>query len=296
MLNLQLPSPIQEIKGSLLDEKGVRLFIKREDLIHPFVSGNKWRKLKYNLQKAKEEGQDTILSFGGAYSNHIHALAAATKALGLKSIGIIRGEEILPLNDSLRYAKSCGMELSFVSREVYKRKTEIDFIESLREKFGDFYLIPEGGYNTEGMKGCKDIAAEIDSEYDFICCACGTGTTISGIIASLPKGKKAIGFPVLKGGDFLYEEIKQLLSKTEKSEDNNWHLETNYHFGGYAKWNKELVDFITDFKEKHDIQLDQVYTGKMMYGLFDLIKNDSFKEGTSIIALHTGGLQGLLKE
>ena len=294
MLKLQLPSPIQEIKDSLLDEKKVRLFIKREDLIHPILSGNKWRKLKYNFLKAKEEGQDTILSFGGAYSNHIHALAAAAKALGLKSIGIIRGDEIVPLNNTLTYAKSCGMELSFVSREDYKRKTEDDFITTLHVTFGSFYLIPEGGFNGEGVKGCMEIVEEIDFEYDIICCACGTGTTISGIIASLPKGKKAIGFPVLKGGDFLYNEIKQLLSKTEKLDDTNWHLETNYHFGGYAKWNKELLDFINDFKEKHGLQLDQVYTGKMMYGLFDLIKNDFFKEGTSIIAIHTGGLQGLV--
>lgn len=294
MLNLQLPSPIQEIKDSLLDEKKVRLFIKREDLIHPILSGNKWRKLKYNILKAKEEGQDTILSFGGAYSNHIHALAAAANAFGLKSIGIIRGDEIVALNNTLAYAKSCGMELSFVSREDYKRKTEDDFITTLHETFGFFYLIPEGGFNTEGMKGCMEIVEEIGFEYDIVCCACGTGTTISGIIASLPKGKKAIGFPVLKGGNFLYNEIKQLLPKTKKSDDTNWHLETNYHFGGYAKWNKELLDFINDFKEKHGIQLDQVYTGKMLFGLFDLLKKDFFKEGTSIIALHTGGLQGLL--
>ncbi len=295
MLNLQLPSPIQEIKDSLLDEKKVRLFIKREDLIHPILSGNKWRKLKYNILKAKEEGQDTILSFGGAYSNHIHALAAAANAFGLKSIGIIRGDEIVALNNTLAYAKSCGMELSFASREDYKRKTEDDFITTLHEKFGEFYLIPEGGFNTEGMKGCMDIVEEVKIDYNIICCACGTGTTIAGIIASLPKGKKAIGFPVLKGGDFLYNEIKTLLPKTDPL-DNNWHLETNYHFGGYAKWNKELLDFINDFKEKQGIQLDQVYTGKLLFGLFDLLKKDFFKEGSCIVALHTGGLQGLLNE
>jgi 1-aminocyclopropane-1-carboxylate deaminase len=291
LLNLQLPSPIQEIKDPLLEEKRVRIFIKREDLIHPIVSGNKWRKLKYNLLKAKEEGKDTILSFGGAYSNHIHALAAASKALGLKSIGVIRGDEILPLNETLSFAKFSGMELFFVSREEYKKKTEADFIESLHKKFDDFYLIPEGGYNAEGSKGCQEIISEINISYDIICCACGTGTTLSGIISSLPEEKKAIGFPVLKGGDFLYEEIKKLL--IDKEGNKKWHLESGYHFGGYAKWNQELLNFITEFEKKHNIPLDQIYNGKMMYGLFDLVKRDCFVMGTSIVALHTGGLQGL---
>ncbi len=293
MLNLQLPSPIQEIKDSLLEEKKVRLFIKREDLIHPIVSGNKWRKLKYNLSKAKEEGKSTILSFGGAYSNHIHALALAAKGMELKSIGIIRGEETLPLNETLSYARSCGMDLHFISREEYKRKTEKDFIYKLHKKFGDFYLIPEGGYNLEGSKGCEEIIKEIDILFDLVCCPCGTGTTLSGIIASLPEGKKAIGFPVLKGGDFLYKEINNLLPKNGVAQNNNWHLETGYHFGGYAKWNKELLDFTDEFEKKYGIPLDQVYTGKMMYGVFDLIEKDTFAFGTAIVAVHTGGLQGV---
>ncbi len=290
MLNLQLPSPVQEIKDQLLEEKGVRVFVKREDLIHPLVSGNKWRKLKYNLQKAKEEGKNAILSFGGAYSNHIHALASAAQSMGFKSIGIIRGEEVLPLNDTLAFASQCGMELHFISREEYKRKAEKNFIEGLRKKFGDFYIIPEGGYNKEGSKGCEEILKEIDIPYDVICCACGTGTTLSGIIESLPNDKQAIGFPVLKGGDFLYEEIKKLIP--EKNISSNWLLETNYHFGGYAKWNEELLDFIKEFENKHKIPLDHVYNGKMFYGLFDLIRQDHFAKGTTIVAIHTGGLQG----
>jgi 1-aminocyclopropane-1-carboxylate deaminase len=293
LLNLQLPSPLQEIKDSLLSEKDLRLFIKREDQIHPVVSGNKWRKLKYNLIRAQAEGHTTLLSFGGAYSNHLHALAAASHAAGLKSIGVVRGEELSTLNTTLLDAKSNEMELYFISREDYKNKTKEYFINALREKFGNFYLIPEGGYNEEGMKGCGEIIQEIEIDFNVICTACGTGTTLAGIIHSLPEGKKAIGFPVLKGGDFLYEEINNLLSSSFESKNKNWHLESNYHFGGYAKWNQNLLDFMHTFEQKQDILLDQVYTGKMMYGLFDLIGKDFFPKGTTLIALHTGGLQGL---
>ena len=293
MLNLQLPSPLQEIKDSLLNEKEVRFFIKREDLIHPIVSGNKWRKLKYNLIRAKEEGHTTVLSFGGAYSNHLHALAAATNAAALKSIGMVRGEELSSLNPTLSDAKSNGMELHFISREDYKKKTEENFINTLHEKFGNFYLIPEGGYNEEGRKGCSEILEEITIDFEVVCTACGTGTTMAGIITSLPEKTKAIGFPILKGGDFLYKEINNLLSSSSEFKNRNWHLETDYHFGGYAKWNQELLDFMNVFQQKHGIPLDQVYTGKMMYGLFDLIGKDFFQKGTTIVALHTGGLQGL---
>lgn len=267
--------------------------MKREDLIHPVVSGNKWRKLKYNLIRAKEEEPPAILSFGGAYSNHIHALALAAQEAGLKSIGIIRGEEVLPLNNTLSYAKSCGMELYFVSREEYRRKSEGAFIESLHKRFGDFYLVPEGGNNALGVKGCMEILQEIEQFYDVVCLPCGTGTTMAGIVASLPEGKKAIGFPVLKGGDFLYKEIDLLLGSFVLYHQDSWRLEEHYHFGGYGKWTEELMQFIHGFKTLHGIQLEQVYTGKMMYGLMDMIRNDFFERGTRIVAIHTGGLQGL---
>ncbi|HSZ26289.1 MAG TPA: pyridoxal-phosphate dependent enzyme [Cytophagaceae bacterium] len=294
MLPLQLPSPLQEIKSSLLKERKIQLFMKREDLIHPIVSGNKWRKLNFNLAKAIEEGHSTILSFGGAYSNHIHAMAAASEAFGLKSIAIIRGEEMQPLNGTLAYAKSCGMKLHFVTREEYKMKTNEDFILKLREQFGEFYLIPEGGRNAEGVKGCTEIVKEIDIEFDCICTACGTGTTMAGLVNSLAEDRKAIGFPVLKGGDFLYRDINDLLSEVSIMKKNHWHLETNYHFGGYAKWNNELLSFMNNFEKEHNIPLDPIYTGKMMYGLFDLIHKGFFIENTTVIALHTGGLQGLI--
>lgn len=292
MLQLNLPSPVEELKASILDEKEVRLFVKREDLIHPIVSGNKWRKLKYNLAKAKEEGQDTILSFGGAYSNHIHALAGAAKEIGMRSIGIIRGEELGADNSTLSFAKECGMELHFVTREAYKRKTEKAWLDELEEQLGRFYLVPEGGSNAEGVMGCQEIITEINFPYDAVCVACGTGTTMAGLVASLPGNKKAIGFPVLKGGDFLYDEIKALLVSVNAPVNNNWQLQTDYHFGGYAKWNNDLLNFMKDFKNEHGIQLEQIYTAKMMYGIFDLIEKGFFEKGTSVVALHTGGLQG----
>ena len=293
MLNLVVPSPLQEIKDPLFVQKEIRLFMKREDLIHPIVSGNKWRKLKYNLLKAKEEGRGTLLSFGGAYSNHIHALALVAKEEGMKVVGVIRGEEHSILNDTLSFAKSCGMLLHFVSREEYKKKTEEEFLLQLEKRFGSFFLIPEGGCNEEGVLGCAEICGELEIEYDFICTACGTGTTMAGIISSLPENKKAIGFSALKGGDFLYDEINQLLVGQENKKTNNWRIETSYHFGGYGKWNQELLDFMATFKKNHGISLDQVYTGKMMYGLFDLIEKNYFAKGSTVVALHTGGLQGL---
>ncbi len=267
--------------------------MKREDLIHPVVSGNKWRKLKYNLARAKEEGYHTILSFGGAYSNHIHAFALAAREEGFRAIGVIRGEKIIPLNPTLADAERNEMMLHFLSREEYRRKNEPEFLRMLSTRVGDFYHVPEGGSNAEGVKGCMEIAPEIGVPYDVLCAPCGTGTTLAGIIASVPEGKKVMGFPVLKGGDFLYKEIQTFLGETGVHVGDNWGLQCGYHFGGYAKWNEELMSFIHQFKELHDIQLDQVYTGKMMFGLMEMIGQNYFLPGTSIVALHTGGLQGL---
>jgi 1-aminocyclopropane-1-carboxylate deaminase len=289
LLELRLPSPIQKLNSSFLEEKSIQLYVKRDDLIHPIISGNKWRKLKYNIQEAKGEEKDTLLSFGGAYSNHIHALAEAASNEGLKSIGIIRGDELPTLNGTLSFAKSCGMQLHFIDREAYKTKTELAFIENLKIHFGDFYLIPEGGHNALGAKGCEEIVSEISIDYDVVTVACGTGTTMAGIVNALPQNKQAIGFPVLKGGMFLKNEIeKMLISKNETL----WSLETEYHFGGYGKWNDELIRFINTFENEYNIPLDQIYTGKMMWGLFDLIRKNHFKKNTVIIAVHTGGLQG----
>ncbi len=276
-----------------MEEKEVELFIKREDEIHPFVSGNKFRKLKYNLQKAKNQGYKTLLTFGGAFSNHIIATAVAGKITGFQTIGIIRGDELatdfqqtIAENPTLKEAHKNGMKLEFVSRETYRNKTSSIFLENLKQQFGDFYLIPEGGTNELAIKGCEEILVAEDSKFDYICCAVGTGGTISGLINASQNHQKVIGFPALKG-DFLTSEIKKYAKKS------NWNLQTEYHFGGYAKYNATLIRFINDFKKETNVLLDPIYTAKMIYGLLEIIKNDGFQKGSKILAIHTGGLQGI---
>ena len=263
--------------------------MKREDLIHPFVSGNKFRKLKYNLLQAKTENQSTLLTFGGAYSNHIAAVAYAGRENGFQTIGIIRGDELadkIASNPTLKFAQECGMQFEFVSREDYRLKTGAAFLEQLENKFGSFYLIPEGGTNALAIKGCEEILTQEDGIFDYVACAIGTGGTISGIINSALPHQKILGFPALKG-DFLQDEIRNFV------QNDNWELILDYHFGGYGKVNTVLVDFINWFLEKTKIPLDPVYTGKMVFGIVDLIEKDYFPENATILMIHTGGLQGI---
>ncbi|NCT10221.1 MAG: 1-aminocyclopropane-1-carboxylate deaminase/D-cysteine desulfhydrase [Flavobacteriia bacterium] len=283
----------QQISLPILEEKGVELCIKREDEIHPFVSGNKFRKLKYNLLEAQNHQKKTILTFGGAFSNHIVATAVAGKIMGFNTIGVIRGDELvidfnktIQGNSTLQKAQKDGMKFEFVSREDYKTKTSKTFLRKLKEKFGDFYLIPEGGTNELAIKGCEEILTTQDSNFDYICCAIGTGGTIAGLINASLKHQKVIGFPALKG-DFLSKEIEKYATK------NNWYLQTEYHFGGYAKYNSTLIRFINEFKNKTTVLLDPVYTSKMLFGLLEMIKNNNFEKGTKILVIHTGGLQGI---
>jgi 1-aminocyclopropane-1-carboxylate deaminase len=279
-------TPIQEI---VLPRSSSKLFVKREDLNHPFVSGNKWWKLKYNLLEAQRKGHDSLLTFGGAYSNHIFATAAAAHEIGLKTIGIIRGEEILPLNHTLSFAKSKGMQLHYVSREAYRNKTEKEFTERLKDKFGDFYLIPEGGTNDLAIKGCAEFATQLSAEieFDYLCLPIGTGGTIAGMINVLDVSKKIIGFPVLKGAQFLENKIATYLTSPKQ----NWSMNYDYHFGGYAKQTEELAAFIQSMNERYKLPLDRIYTGKMFCGVLDLIQKGFFKKGSTILVLHTGGLQ-----
>ena len=263
--------------------------IKREDLIHPFVSGNKFRKLKYNLLQAKEENQETLLTFGGAFSNHIAAVAFAGKEKGFKTIGIIRGDELgskIAENPTLSFAQNCGMQLEFISREEYRLKSESSFLENLKAKFGSFYHIPEGGTNALAIKGCQEILTEDDAEFDYICCSIGTGGTISGIINSVLPHQKVLGFPALKG-DFLKEEIHNF------TQNENWELITEYHFGGYGKVNEALIGFINQFYTENQIPLDPIYTGKMVFGVIDLIQKNYFPAKSKILLIHTGGIQGI---
>ena len=271
------------------ETRNIDVHIKREDLIHPFVSGNKFRKLKYNLLQAKAENQTLLLTFGGAFSNHIAAVAFAGKENGFKTIGIIRGEELaskIEENPTLKFSQECGMQFKFVSRSDYQLKNEVDFLRNLENQFGQYYHIPEGGTNALAVKGCQEIINSDDSNFDFVCCAVGTGGTISGICNSVFPNQKVLGFPALKGG-FLNEDIRKFASNT------NWELIEDYHFGGYAKVNHELIAFINKFFIETKILLDPVYTGKMMFGIVDLIQKNYFPEGSKIVAIHTGGLQGI---
>lgn len=266
-----------------------RLFIKREDLIHPFISGNKFRKLKYNLEQAKQENQTTLLTFGGAFSNHIAATAYAGKINNFKTIGVIRGEELetkISENPTLLFAQNCGMKFEFVSRTAYRVKDTEEFILTIREKFGNFYLIPEGGTNELAIKGCEEILNKEDQLYDFVCCSIGTGGTISGLINSAFEHQKILGFPSLKG-DFLQKDIRKFAKKE------NWQLINDYHFGGYGKITIELIDFINQFYKKNTIPLDPIYTGKLVFGVIDLINQNFFPENAKILLIHTGGIQGI---
>jgi 1-aminocyclopropane-1-carboxylate deaminase/D-cysteine desulfhydrase-like pyridoxal-dependent ACC family enzyme len=275
-----------------LEKTGIELIVKREDLIHPLVSGNKWRKLKYNISEAKKGNYDKVLTFGGAFSNHIYSFAAAGKIFGFKSIGLIRGEESSPLNPTLTFAAKAGMEIRYLDRETYRRRNEIEFINELKLKFPDTFIIPEGGSNWLGVKGCEEIIQDIKSEFDVICTAVGSGGTIAGLISGLNGKKKVLGFSALKGDGILDHQVTNLIPGSKKFTD-FWSINYNYHFGGYAKFDKELINFILDFEKQLGIPLEPVYTGKMFFGILDLASKGFFQRGTKILALHTGGLQGL---
>jgi 1-aminocyclopropane-1-carboxylate deaminase len=288
-------TPVQEIHSKLLDKAGVRLLVKREDLNHPFVSGNKWWKLKYNLAEAHARGKSTVLTFGGAFSNHIYATASAAKEHHLSSIGIIRGEETLPLNATLSFAQQNGMHVHYVSREAYRQKNDTDFIGSLTETYGDVYLIPEGGTNLLAVKGCAEFAMQelASAAFDQLYLAVGTGGTMAGVIAGFEGTKKIVGIPVLKNADFLHDSIQQFLQAFAGTTYHNWSLLTNYHHGGYAKTTKGLLDFIAGMKNIHNLPLDHVYTGKLMWAVMKELECGSFSRGTTVMILHSGGLQGI---
>ncbi|GJQ07814.1 1-aminocyclopropane-1-carboxylate deaminase [Capnocytophaga cynodegmi] len=269
---------------------GISLHIKREDKNHHFVSGNKLRKLKYNILQAQKEGKTQLLTFGGAYSNHIAATAAAGQLMGLKTIGFIRGEELrskIDENPTLSFAQKCGMDFQFISRENYRLKHTDEFLHQLKKHYGsNTYIVPEGGTNEFAVKGCEEILTEQDSKFDVICSAVGTGGTISGLINSSFAHQIVLGFPALKG-EFLSDVIKQYTSKT------NWRLIHDYNFGGYAKVSDELISFLNNFNKKTGISLDPIYTGKMIFAIFALSNKNFFKPNTKILAIHTGGLQGI---
>lgn len=276
-----------------MKERKISLFIKREDLNHPFISGNKWHKLKYNLQEAQKQGKNTLLTFGGAYSNHIYAVAAAGKIFSFKTIGVIRGEEHLPLNPTISFARDSGMQIYYLDRSSYRKKNSAEIINQLKNYFGNFYLLPEGGTNKLAVKGCSNIIDKIEVDFEYICCPCGTGGTLAGLISGLNGIKFALGFAVLKGASFLKEKVTALIQSQNENIYHNWDINLDYHFGGYAKVDKRLLDFVYKFSARTNIPIEPIYTGKMLYGIYDLVTKGFFNEGNRIIAIHTGGLQGL---
>jgi len=273
-----------------IDTAGVNLFVKRIDQPDPILNGNKSFKLKYNLLEAINQNLNTVLTFGGAYSNHIVATAAACNKNNLQSIGIIRGEEKKDLNPSLKYAHEKGMKLHFVSREEYRRKDNIEYIQSLKMKFDSCFIVPEGGANKLGVKGCSEILSLEDKKFNCIVTACGTATTLAGITNSLINEQKSIGIAVLKAENYLNENC---IGFTEKEKQNKYSIINDYHFGGYAKQSVELEEFVKKFNNETNIEIEPIYTGKLFYAIMDLIKKKHFKQNENILAIHTGGLQYL---
>jgi len=287
-INLEIFSPVQQINDLLFEEKGIEVFIKRDDLIHPIISGNKWRKLKYTLKRAQAEGKTHLVTFGGAYSNHLLATAAAAAKFGFKSTGIVRGEEVR--NNTLFLCKLHGMNLVFTDRESYRDKPGV-FTKYFADD-NEAFFIDEGGSSPEGAKGCSELIEELPQTYDHIFCACGTGTTAAGIITGIQQHNLTTRFnaiPVFKNGDFLRNEINMLLNAPA-----DYDLHTDYHFGGYGKANDKLINFIKKFVAQTGILIEPVYTGKMLYAIYDLAAQSYFAPGSRILAIHSGGIWGLL--
>ena len=282
-------SEIESVPLAAFFDTSITLDVLREDKIHPMVSGNKFRKLTYNLQEAIVGGVTKIITFGGAYSNHIAAVAAAGKLMNMQTVGVIRGEELaakVNANPTLKYAEEQGMELHFISREQYRLKDSDEFQNELQTLFGKSYILPEGGTNELAVKGCAEIISEAHESYDYLCVAVGTGGTLAGLVKASNQQQHCIGYSVLKG-TFQDVVVNKFTSNT------NFKIKDDYCFGGYAKIDSELVRFINTFKNVTGIPLDPIYTGKMMYGIFDGIQKGLFKQNSRILAIHTGGLQGI---
>lgn len=287
-IDFEIFSPVHQIQNKLFDEQGLKVFIKRDDLIHPIISGNKWRKLKYLLKQAQSENKTHLVTFGGAYSNHLLATAASAAKFGFKSTGIVRGEKVN--NDTLFLCRLHGMNLLFTDRESYRDKPAL--FTKYFDDDNEAFFIDEGGASVLGAKGCSELIDELTEPYDHIFCACGTGTTAAGIINGITQLKLSTQFhavPVLKNGGFLRNEINRFLT-----EQVDYQLHTEYHFGGYGKVTEELIKFIEQFVASTGILIEPVYTGKMLYAIYDLVSKKYFKPGSRILVIHTGGIWGLL--
>ena len=294
---MRLPDtvPVTSLTDPLFTQAGVRVDVLRLDLLDPVLSGNKPFKLIHNLAQAKDQGYTRVLSFGGAWSNHIHALAEAGYRAGFEVIAVIRGHEEELSTATLDFALSRGVQLLKVTRSDYRRRSDADFLESLRQQVGDFYLIPEGGANAEGVEGCAHIAGLIEQSLpqmpDEILLACGTGTTLAGLVAGLHQRHCHTfvrGIAVLKGAGFLTADIQRWLPVS----NNRWTVETEYHYGGYARFPTPLRRFTEDFEQIHPLLLDPVYTAKLFSAVYQRVQHRCYSPGTHLLVIHTGGLQG----
>ncbi|MDW4907566.1 pyridoxal-phosphate dependent enzyme [Streptomyces sp. ADMS] len=282
------PTPLQELTDPRFTHHHLRLLLKRDDLIHPDLVGNKWRKLVPNLEAAAGR---PILTFGGAYSNHLRAAASAGRLLGLPTIGVVRGQELAdrPLNPSLAHCAANGMRLHFVDRSTYRHKADPGALAAIRRAAGaeDAYVVPEGGSNPLAVRGCRALGEELRGHADVVAVACGTGGTLAGLAAGLAPEQRALGIPVLKGG-FLDAEIRTLQDRTFGGPRGSWALDHRFHFGGYARTTPELHAFAEDFEARHDVPVERLYVAKMLYGLVALAEEGAFANGTTIAAVVTG--------
>ena len=276
--------------------RGVQLFLWRDDLAHPELPGNKARKLKHNLAAARQQGHRTLLTFGGAYSNHIAAVAAAGRLFGFQTIGLIRGDAPAPgaaRNPTLTQAAANGMALHYLDRTTYRRRSEPEFLVEVLAKFGPAYVLPEGGTNALALPGCAELVAEIREQvtFDALAVAVGTGGTLAGLLTGLAGAAQAVGMAALKNGGFLRQEVDALTQSVTGRAYANYSVQTDYHFGGYAKYSAELLTFIQQFQARHGVLLDPIYTGKLLFGVLDLIAQGHFAPGSTVVAIHTGGQQ-----
>lgn len=283
--SLRLPSPLLELVDDRLG--AVRVLLKRDDLIGPDLSGNKWRKLKYQLVDARNRGAETLLTFGGAYSNHIRAVAAAGRHFGFATVGVIRGEE-RPFNEQLAAAVRDGMTLHYLDRATYRRKTDPDVLEPLRQEYGDVFVIPEGGSAPLALPGCAELVAEIQEPFDLIVCPVGTGGTLAGLSVGAGSGRQALGFAVLRGAEYLSEDVARRQAEELGEPLSNWSIDHRFHCGGFARRTAELDDFIRDFHKRHGFILDWVYVAKAMIGLLGCIEEGSVHPGATVVFVITG--------
>ncbi|MFG2541550.1 1-aminocyclopropane-1-carboxylate deaminase/D-cysteine desulfhydrase [Streptomyces sp. NPDC048594] len=287
-LGPSLPSPCQEIVDGRFERHGVRLLLKRDDLIHPDLVGNKWRKLAPTLATARGR---TVVTFGGAYSNHLRATAAAGRLLGLSTVGVVRGQELAgrPLNPSLARCAADGMRLHFVDRSTYRRKSEPETLAALLRAVAaeDAVVVPEGGSNAPAVRGCRALGEELGGHADVAAVACGTGGTLAGLAAGLPRGRRTLGIPVLKGG-FLAGDIRRLQDRAFGGPRGDWSLDDRFHCGGYARTTPELDSFADDFEDRHGLPVERVYVAKLLHALLALTQEGAFPRGTALAAVVTG--------